>query len=468
MTREWCCIAYSKAMLYSKPSIALLVVNLCFTLGSAKTSTDLSVVNSEDCVLVSVEGVVASDGNNAVTLGGNNAVTIVNSVETLVNNVDSLVNNADTIGDSVMTPPMNSVVDLTPLPAVVKEDSTVVQQRRMSDVVRKTVRDLDRLNTTYIEPQHYIFTAMMQVTHTYDLYTLKGKGGDRQSITFAPDMNMKLGPYFGWKWFFAGYTFELANLNLKKIKQEFDISIYSNRIGIDLFYRRTGSDYKLRDAFLGKHIDSKPLENLSFDGIKAGITGLNVYYIFNHGRFSYPAAFSQSTIQKISCGSWMAGIGYTKHTLKMDYAQLQQLIDNKLGYNIVQLDSGLMFNNVKYHDFNISGGYGYNWVFKKNWLFASSLQAAIAYKKSTGDVAGTGDGGFSFSNINLDAVGRFGLVYNNMRWYAGASVILHTYNYRKPRFRTNNTFGSLNAYIGYNFGLKKKYRKKKEKMESNK
>ena len=65
-----------------------------------------------------------------------------------------------------------------------------------------------------------------------------------------------------------------------------------------------------------------------------------------------------------------------------------------------------------------------------------------------------------WSPLSAFRIGRFGIVYNNMRWYAGASVIVHTNNYHKPRFRTNNTFGSMNLYVGYNFGLKKRYRQK--------
>lgn len=328
--------------------------------------------------------------------------------------------------------------------------------------IKKTVRGFDRLDTTFIEPQHYVFTVMLQSTHNYDIYTLRGIGKNAQSITFAPDMNMKLGPYVGWKWFFFGYTFELGNVNLQRIKQQLDLSIYSSQVGVDLFYRRTGNDYKLRNANLGEGIDTSPLEGKSFNGIKAGITGFNAYYIFNHGRFSYPAAFSQSTIQKVSCGSWMAGLGYTRNSLELDYERLQWLIDLNMMSKYVKLDSALMFSKVNYNDYSISGGYAYNWVFKKNWLFGASLQAALAYKKSTGDVAGNNRDGFDFKNVNLDGIGRFGLVYNNMRWYAGASVIVHTNNYHKSRFRTNNTFGSLNMYVGYNFGLKKRYRKNHE------
>lgn len=345
--------------------------------------------------------------------------------------------------------------------AVVLEpaDTTVVdEQPRKLGYVRRTVREFDRLNTDYIEPQHYIFTVMLQGTYAYDHYSLSSVGSNRQKVAFAPDLALRVGPYLGWKWFFGGYTFELGNINFSKVKQELDLSIYSSQIGVDLFYRRTGREYKLRDADFGDNVDVSPLDDVPFNGLKAGITGFNVYYIFNHGKFSYPAAFAQSTVQKISCGSWMAGVGYTRNSVELDHERLQSVIDERLGRGIVKLDSGLMFNSAKYHDLNLSAGYAYNWVFAKNWLLGASLQAALAYKYSSGNmIDGLKD--FSFRDVNIDGIGRFGLVYNCMRWYAGTSVILHSNNYYKPRFSTNNTFGSWNVYVGYNFLLKKKYRK---------
>ncbi len=337
------------------------------------------------------------------------------------------------------------------------QTDTIPHRHKMTPL-RRTVRGFDRLDTTFIEPQHYIFTVMLQATNNYDIYTLRSAAPNVQSITFSPDMNLRLGPYFGWKWFFLGYTFELGGINLERIKQQLDLSIYSSQIGIDIFYRRTGNDYKLRDARLGEGVNTSMLEGVPFSGVKAGITGFNAYYIFNHGRFSYPAAFSQSTLQKVSCGSWMAGLGYTKNSLDVNHEQLQRLINRHMGVNTVPLDSGLMFRHVSYDNFSLSAGYAYNWVLPHHWLLAASGQAALAYKKSSSDMAGSELQGFSFKNVNLDGIGRFGIVYNNMRWYAGASFIVHTNNYRKSRFRTNNTFGSMNIYAGFNFRLKKRYR----------
>jgi hypothetical protein len=97
-------------------------------------------------------------------------------------------------------------------------------------------------------------------------------------------------------------------------------------------------------------------------------------------------------------------------------------------------------------------------VFARNWRFCASGQMSVCHKSSYGEVADE-KSGFSFDKGNLDGIGRFGLVYNNTRWYAGCSAIMRTNNYRTSRFKANNIFGSLNFYVGYNFILKKKYRK---------
>jgi len=323
--------------------------------------------------------------------------------------------------------------------------------------VRKVVRGFSAIDTNYIEPQHYNFTVMLQSTFNYDIYWLRSSTG--QSIKFAPDVPMKVGPYVGWRWFFLGYTFDLKNLSFfgKSQKREIEFSIYSSQIGVDLFYRRTGNDYKIRRVDIGNGVNTRELRDIPFDGINVGITGANLYYVFNHKHFSYPAAFSQSTCQKLSCGSWMAGVGYTQNSIQLDYEKLKDVVEANTPEGTAMLDSGLMFNKVKYTDVSASCGYAYNWVFAKNCLFCASAMLGLSYKHTSGENDFINS--FKLSNLNFDAVGRFGVVYNNTRWYTGLSAIMHSYNYRKSRFAANTVFGSINLYIGYNFGLKKGYRK---------
>lgn len=340
-----------------------------------------------------------------------------------------------------------------------------VQEAYGISLLRRVIRGFDRLDTTYIEPQKYNLTMMLQSTYKLDQYTIVSESG--QEVTLSPDPQIKLGPFFGWRWVFVGYTFDIKNIGFcdNGQKRQFDISLYSSQLGIDLFYRRTGSDYKLRRVYLGDEINTRTLENVPFDGVNAGISGFNLYYIGNHGRFSYPAAFSQSTVQKISCGSWIAGVGYTSNSLDLDYAKLQRTFDEYLGHDVIQVDSSLFFDRIKYTDYTVSGGYAWNQVLPHHWLLAVSGQLGLAYKKSTGEVGIDDQPGFDFTNVNVDVVGRFGAIYNNMRWYAGVSAIVHSSNYRKPRFRTNNTFGNINMYIGYNFGKKSRYKNKESNYE---
>lgn len=211
--------------------------------------------------------------------------------------------------------------------------------------------------------------------------------------------------------------------------------------------------------YLGKDINTDAIRGTDFGGLTSTIKGFNLYYIFNHRRFSYPAAFSQSTIQRRSAGSPLLGIGYTQHSLDVNWGELNRVISNRLGNQVPAnpIDSTLMFSEVKYTDISISGGYAYNWVFARNWVLAGSLSLALAYKRSKGDVTqrSFSINDFKFSNINVDGIGRFGVVWNNSKWYVGMSTILHAYNYRRSNFSTNNFFGSINLYAGFNFGRKK-------------
>lgn len=334
-----------------------------------------------------------------------------------------------------------------------------LRNRKVMHTVKEVVREFDRTEDDYIEPPHYEFCVELRATRNFEDFVLSSNG---QSIMFSPDQRVKFGPYFGWRWIFLGTTFNLKNIQLfgNSAKRELDFSIYSSQVGVDLFYRRTGSDYKLRDVRLGYGIDGNEFEAVPFDGISVGITGINAYYIFNHRYFSYPAAFSPGTVQKISCGSWLAGAGYTKNTLDLDFDHLKDLVENRLaGSTDVKLDSGMLFDRIEYNDFSLSAGYAYTWVVLKNLIFCASGQAALAYKTSLGEMADEQEG-FSFGKVNVDGIGRFALVYNDTKWYAGLNAIVRSNNYHTSRFTSNNIYGSINAFIGYNFLPRKRYRKK--------
>ena len=177
---------------------------------------------------------------------------------------------------------------------------------------------------------------------------------------------------------------------------------------------------------------------------------MNAYWIFNHRKFSYPAVYSQSTNQRKSAGSFMAGFSYSQHSINFDYTQLPDGLKNKLNNN-------LRFSRVKYSDYSLGFGYGYNWVFKKNWVANLSLLPGIGFKKAKIDDKKYEDDDW-IKDINFDLISRAGITYNNTKYFVGASLVMHTYDYRKINLSVTNSFGTLRIYAGFNFWKKPEYR----------
>lgn len=319
--------------------------------------------------------------------------------------------------------------------------------------IRKVVNNVD---TNYISPNRYNLAFMLEHSTWYEHYRLGSRENERpQSMNFAPNMGMKLGVYFGWRWIFLGYTFDIEDIfggnKDKADKTEMSLNIYSSKFGVDLYYRKTGSDFKLRSA-KGFELTS-PIKEQDFGGLRSNIKGLNAYWIFNHRKFSYPAVYSQSTNQRKSAGSLMAGFSYSQHSIYFDYTQLPvELKDD--------LNSNLRFNKVKYSDYNLSFGYGYNWVFKKDWTANLSLLPGIGFKKAKIDDIKYNDHHW-IKDINFDLITRAGITYNNSKYFVGASIVMHTYDYRKTNLSVTNSFGTLRIYAGFNFWKKREYKKSK-------
>lgn len=331
-----------------------------------------------------------------------------------------------------------------------KENLTTVV-RETGDKIRKKVKDFNAIDTTFISPNLYNLAFMLEHSTWYEHYQLGNNDWENpESLNFSPTLGTKFGIYFGWRWIFLGYTFDIEDLfgknKDKSKKKEFSFNIYSSKFGIDLYYRKTGSDFKLR-SYERFNLKTPSWEDVHFDGLESRIKGLNSYWIFNHKKFSYPAVYSQSTNQRRSAGSFMAGFSYSQHSISFDYEKLPPAI-------LKHMSSTLKFNHIKYSDYSLGFGYGYNWVFAKNWVSNLSLLPGIGYKKSKID-----DNDFKheswIKDINFDLITRAGIVYNNTKYFVGSSLVLHTYDYRKPSLSVTNSFGTLRIYAGFNFWKRK-------------
>ena len=334
-------------------------------------------------------------------------------------------------------------------------DGIATTVRHTGRKIRKVGKEFNAVDTTFISPNLYNLAFMLEHSSWYEYYRLGSNSNNgEQSISFSPNANFKLGVYFGWRWIFLGYSFDVKDIfgghKNKAKKTEMALNLYSSKFGVDLYWRKTGSDFKIR-SYNGFQLNT-PTKNMDFNGFQSKIKGLHAYWIFNYKRFSYPAAYSQSTNQRKSAGSLMAGFSYSQHNISFDYDKLPTEMRD-------QLHNALLFKKVKYSDYSLCLGYGYNWVFAKNWVSNLSLLPAIAYKKSK--INDTPQPHTHWiKDINFDLITRASIVYNNSKYFAGAALVMHTYDYRKEDFSLTNTFGTLRVYVGLNFWKKKEYRHK--------
>lgn len=304
-------------------------------------------------------------------------------------------------------------------------------------------------DTAYIRPTQYKYTIMMQHSASFEHYAIKCVGEKAQKLSISPNQSYKLGVYFGWHSLFLGLSVNTTDLFSKRHgsnkKTEYYFNLYGYKLGGDLFYKTSGNNFKIRDAE-GFFDNDKQynFRNRDFNGIRVKKFGFNVYYVFNNNHFSYPAAYSQTTVQKISRGTLVAGLSWSRHNFEFDYRQLPTEIQD-------HMYDELKFDQIHYTDFNVNFGYAFNWVFADNWLAAVALTPAIAYKISH-IKAEKSLYNEDYHNFNFDFITRAGIVYNNNKFFAGASTVGHVYQYYLKNFSLIDNFGVVNLYVGFNFG----------------
>ena len=356
---------------------------------------------------------------------------------------------------------LTTLLILTLLPSVksLSQETTIIDSLRLFkypgyiiDYTKKGIKytekaidkHLDSKDTLDITPNLYNWTFMLQYSNCYEYYRFSARN-HTQSITLSPDNCNKLGVYVGWKWIFLGWSFDIDRHNTKN---DWNFSFYTSKVGIDIYHRKTGENFKIRKmtGFKNPATGDNIIPNDHFfDGMSVKQTGINLYYIFNNKKFSYPAAYSQSTNQRRSCGSFIMGLTYSQQSFNMDATKFEPAIREAM---LPSMD----FNLIKYKDFGINAGYSYNWVFAKDCLANISLTPALGYKHSS---IKSDEERSIFKNINADLVSRIALVYNNTRYFVGLSAVMHTYTYRRKALSIVNGFGVLNVYSGINLFRKK-------------
>ena len=210
---------------------------------------------------------------------------------------------------------------------------------------------------------------------------------------------------------------------------EFNLNYYSSRLSLDFSYQRSET---LAGDFTGDRGD------LRLESGEALLKVLNIagYYTFNHRRFSYPAAFTQSYIQRRSAGSLLAGISYQGGSIKTT--------DDLKARNPNAPDVRIYIGHV-----GIGGGYGYNWVPSRKWLLhLSILPTVVVYNRNNMTVNGERKEA-QHMRLNMLFNERAAVVYNfSPRYFASLTAVVNNSVFKDDNVTVNQNKWRARASFG--------------------
>lgn len=207
-----------------------------------------------------------------------------------------------------------------------------------------------------------------------------------------------------------GFSVNPAKWAGKSKDYEFNLNSYSNRYGFDVVYLSSKTYHGHTDVGDERMDIPKGL-------IAQQALNLNFYYAFNYRRFSFPAAFSQSYIQRRSAGSWLVGASF-------DGSKTEVSADEE--------NPSLRPITIRLNEVAIGGGYGYNLVAGGHWLFhLSALPTFTVYSHDYTKTLETNDAGETFWERNsmryhfpsVVVTGRGAALYSWRNKFAGATMV---------------------------------------------
>ena len=205
----------------------------------------------------------------------------------------------------------------------------------------------------------------------------------------------------------AGLAINPAKIGGVYKDYEFNFNYYSSRLSLDFSYQRSNT--------LSGKIERNGESHLEAEDVTMKVANIACNYTFNHRHFSFPAAFSQSFVQRRSAGSWLAGFSYQGGSIRTN----EELKMRNPDAPDVRIYIG---------HFGIGGGYGYNLVLGKKWLFhLSTLPTIVVFNRNNFTVNG--------ERKKADHI-RFNMLFNER--------LAIVYNY-SPRFFMGATFVANNS-----------------------
>lgn len=182
-----------------------------------------------------------------------------------------------------------------------------------------------------------------------------------------------------------------------------------------------------------------PFFKEKFPGLTLVKKGLIAYYFFNNKKYSQGAAYNFSRYQIKSQGSAIAGIAYNDLNININFTELSDPLKPYLNVPVHDY-------RFHYYSFCLIGGYGYNWVWNKHWLFNITVTPGIGITKGYEDSL-EGKGKLMAYNI----LGRTSITYNIKDFFLCFIGKLDGNWYKSDQYSLFNSVETFSFNAGFRF-----------------
>lgn len=301
----------------------------------------------------------------------------------------------------------------------------------------------DKFFNTY-DPEYVVGTGKkwkvgVKLNNWTDSYAMTLNKVD---IRMLSNVYAGVGPYISFMAVSVGYEANLNRLvsHLPARQKRWEFNFSTSLFWLNLYYNANRDGTVIRK--FGDYHDAKGHSWIDqpFTGLQLRNYGMDLYYFFNHKRYSQGAAYNFSKIQKRSQGSLLLGLSLSHQYIDIDFSTLP-------GAMQAELPTGAPKHyNFTYNDYCVILGYGHNFVPGRHWLLNITALPNVGIKHCMPQTFGGQRELFS-----LNVKGNGSVVYNLDNFYAGAfaGIDLHWFNSSRVSFA--NAVAVFGAQAGLRF-----------------
>lgn len=302
-------------------------------------------------------------------------------------------------------------------------------------------RTFNTYDSTYVVASGKNWKAYMKSYNWGENYAMYFT--DRTRLRMLSDVYCDMGASLCFMAVSLGYTWKLSDMahQTHSGRQDFNFNFCCSLFSASFDYTYTQGGTKIirfgdyRNPATGSHMLSRRFDDISLKSL-----GADVYYFFNHRRYSQAAAYCYSKYQLKSAGSWIAGVSITSQRIGMDFDSLPEDMLEALP----TLKRKYAFH---YADYDVLGGYAHNWVLKpRRWLLNLTVLPSVGYRHSYEDAT---DGKKDMFSTNIR--GMFAVVYNNRSLFASLNLRFDGHVFYTNDYTFFNSIQSGSLLVGVRF-----------------